>query len=192
MASTTPVFPLSTCSCKALRRSWSTILLDDHLDWRSYEISQLSSLVSLDLSYNDLLIKTLVWKRVVDNLTLLRELLLDGTNMSSIRPNSLTNLSSSLTTLSLHDCDLRGKLKNNILCIPSIQNLDLGYNFNHESSLPNYNCNNNISLKFLDLSWISFSEELPNSICSLKSLKHLNLEYCKFTRSIPTLLGSLT
>ena len=112
--------------------------------------------------------------------------------MSLIRPNSLTNLSSSLTTLSLHDCDLRGKLENNILCIQSTQNLDLGYNFNHEGSLPNYNCNNSISLKFLDLSWISFLEELPDSIGSLKSLKHLNLEYCKFTRSIPTLLGSPT
>jgi Leucine-rich repeat (LRR) protein len=43
-----------------------------------YEISQLSSLVSLDLSYNyELLIETPVWKRVVDNLTQLRELLLD-------------------------------------------------------------------------------------------------------------------
>ena len=67
-----------------------------------YEISQLSLLVSLDLSYNWLVIKTPVWKRVVDNLTLLRELLLDHTNLSSIRPNSLMNLSSSLTTLSLH------------------------------------------------------------------------------------------
>ncbi|KAL0000912.1 hypothetical protein SO802_014693, partial [Lithocarpus litseifolius] len=158
-----------------------------------YEISQLSSLVSLDLSYNSpLIIETPVWKRVVDNLTLLRELLLDYTNMSSIRPNSLMNLSSSLTTLSLHYCDLRGKLENNILCLPSIQTLDLGYNFKLEGSLPNSNCNSSSSLKFLDLSMISFSGELPDSISSLKSLKHLNLYYCNFTGSIPTSIGSLT
>ncbi|KAK4576266.1 hypothetical protein RGQ29_027001, partial [Quercus rubra] len=157
-----------------------------------YEISQLSSLVSLDLSGNyALIIETPVWKRVVDNLTLLRELLLDDTNMSSIRPNSLMNLSSSLTTLSLHDCDLRGKLENNILCLPSIQTLDLGSNFDLEGSLPNSNCNSNSSLKFLDLSYIRFSGELPDSIGSLKSLKHLNLYGCKFSRELPDSIGSL-
>ncbi|XP_050247092.1 receptor-like protein 7 isoform X5 [Quercus robur] len=158
-----------------------------------YEISQLSSLVSLDLSYNyPLIIETPVWKRVVDNLTLLRELLLDWTYMSSIRPISLMNLSSSLTTLSLHECDLRGKLENNILCLQSIQTLDLGLNFNLEGSLPNSNCNSSSSLTFLDLSVTSFSGELPDSIGSLKSLKHLNLCLCNFTGSIPTSLGSLT
>ena len=156
-----------------------------------YEISQLSSLVSLDLSYNGLLIETPVWKRVVDNLTLLRELLLDWTDMSSIRPNSLMNLSSSLTTLSLLDCGLRGKLENNILCLPSIQTLDLGCNVNLEGSLPNSNCNSSSSLKFLDLSYIRFSGEFSDFIGSLKSLKRLNLQYCNFTGSIPTSLGSL-
>ena len=157
-----------------------------------YEISQLSSLVSLDLSYNWLVIKTPVWKGVVHNLTLLRELLLDNTNMSSIRPNSLMNLSSSLTTLSLHYCDLRGKLENNILCLPSIQTLELGLNVNLEGSLPNSNCNSSSSLKFLDLSYTRLLGELPDSIGSLKSLKHLNLHNCNFTGSIPTSIGSLT
>ena len=158
-----------------------------------YEISQLSSLVSLDLSGNyALIIETPVWKRVVDNLTLLRELLLDWTDMSSIRPNSLMNLSSSLTTLSLHYCDLRGKLEINILCLPSIQTLDLGSNYNLQGSLPYSNCNSSGSLKFLDLSGIRFSGELSDSISSLKSLKHLNLYSCNFTGSIPTSLGSLT
>ncbi|KAK4576285.1 hypothetical protein RGQ29_027014, partial [Quercus rubra] len=158
-----------------------------------YEISQLSSLVSLDLSYNyPLIIETPVWKRVVDNLTLLRELLLDGTGMSSIRPNSLMNLSSSLTTLSLHDCGLRGKLENNIICLPSIQTLDLGYNDDLQVSLLNSNCNSSTSLKFLDLSYTRFSGEFSDSIGSLKYLKHLNLYHCNFTGSIPTSLENLT
>ena len=158
-----------------------------------YKISHLSSLLSLDLSYNyGLLIETPEWKRVIHNLTQLRELLLDDTNMSSIRPNSLMNLSSSFTTLSLHNCSLQGKLKNNILCLPGIQTLDLGGNDNLDlGSLPKCNWSNS-SLKFLDLSKTSFSGELPDSIGNLKSLKHLNLRFCNFTGSIPTSLGNLT
>ncbi|KAM3738775.1 hypothetical protein ACB098_09G155700 [Castanea mollissima] len=138
-----------------------------------YEISHLSSLVSLDLSYNfGLLIETLVW----NNLTQLRELLLDDTNI--------------------------------------IQTLDLGFNSNLDlGSLPKCNCSS--SLKFLALSSISFSGELPKSISNpeylkhldlsktrllgefhafmgnLKSLKHLDLSYYNFTGSIPTSLGNL-
>ena len=158
-----------------------------------YEISHLSSLVSLDLSFNDeLLIETPVWKRVIHNLTQLRELLLDQSDMSSIRPNSLMNLSSSFTTLSLHGCNLQGKLQNNILCFPRIQILDLGFNLNLDlGSLPNSNWSSSY-LKFLDLSSISFSEKLPDSIGNLKSLKHLDLFNCSFTGSISTSLGNLT
>ncbi|KAL4607777.1 hypothetical protein ACB092_09G199600 [Castanea dentata] len=158
-----------------------------------YEISHLSSLVSLDLSLNDgLLIETPVWKRVIHNLTQLRELLLDETNMSSIRPNSLMNLSSSFTTLSLNGCYLQGKLQNNILCLPNIQTLDLGFNDNlHLVSLPKCNWSSS-TLKFLDLSSISFLREFLDSVSSLKSLKVLALNNCNFTGSIPTSLGNLT
>jgi Leucine-rich repeat (LRR) protein len=155
-----------------------------------YEISQLSSLVSLDLSYNSLLIETPVWKRVIDNLTQLRELLLDRTNMSSIRPNSLMNLSSYLTTLSLNECGLQGKLEDNILCLPSLQTLNLGGNLQLEGSLPMSNWSS--SLKFLDLSYTSLSGELPDSIGNLKSLKFLILKGYNFIGSIPATLGNLT
>jgi Leucine-rich repeat (LRR) protein len=155
-----------------------------------YEISQLSSLVSLDLSYNWLLIETLVWKRVVDNLTQLRELLLDQTDMSSIRSNSLMNLSSSLTTLSLHYCGLQGKLQDNILCLPSLQTLNLGGNWQLEGSLPMSNWSS--SLKFIVLTHTSLSGELPDSIGNLKSLKYLNLLNCNFIGSIPASIRNLT
>ena len=156
-----------------------------------FEISQLSSLVSLDLSKNHLLIEAPVWKRVISNLTQLRELLMDSTNMSSIRPNSLMNLSSSLTTLSLYDCDLQGKLENNILCLSNIQTLDLTGNSNLEGSLlkSNWSCS---SLNFLALSGRMFSREFLNSIGNLKSLKHLALPDCNITGSIPAWLGNLT
>uniref|UniRef100_A0A7N2KLX1 Leucine-rich repeat-containing N-terminal plant-type domain-containing protein n=1 Tax=Quercus lobata TaxID=97700 RepID=A0A7N2KLX1_QUELO len=157
-----------------------------------YEISQLSSLVSLDLSYNyALLIKTPVWKRVIGNLTQLRELLLDETNMSSITPSSLMNLSSSLTTLSLGGCSLQGTLEINIFRLPCIQTLDVGYNINLEGSLPKSNWSST-SLNFLSLDHTNFSGELPDTIGSLKSLEYLYLSACNFIGAIPTSIGNLT
>ena len=157
-----------------------------------YEISQLSSLVSLDLSYNvELLIKTPVWKRVISNLTQLRELLLDGTDMSSVTPNSsMMNLSSSLTILSLHQCNLQGTFETNIFRLPCIQTLDLGNNPNLKGSLPKSNWSSN-SLKVLSLFSTNFSGELPDSIGGLKSLEYLFLSRCNFIGAIPTLLGNL-
>jgi Leucine-rich repeat (LRR) protein len=125
-----------------------------------YEISQLSSLVSLDLSFNSLSIETPVWKRVVDNLTQLRELLLDQTDMSSIRPNSLMNLSSYLTTLSLRECGLQGKLEDNILCLPSLQ------------------------ITYLDLSHNNFTGSIPASIGNLTHITSLDLSYNNFSGEI--------
>ena len=157
-----------------------------------YEISQLSSLVSLDLSYNDLLIKTPVWKRVIGNLTQLRELLLDETDMSSITPNSsMMNLSSSFTTLSLSWCQLQGTFDINIFRLPCLQTLDLGHNPGLEGSLPKSNWSSN-SLKLLSLPLTNFSGELPDCIGSLKSLESLFLSSCNFIGAIPTSIENLT
>ncbi|XP_050280468.1 receptor-like protein 9DC1 isoform X3 [Quercus robur] len=156
-----------------------------------YEISQLSSLVSLDLSFNLLLIKTPVWKRVIGNLTQLRELVLDGTDMPSITSNSwMMNLSSSLATLSLQDCGLQGKLELNIFRLPSMQTLDLRNNPNLEGSLPKSNWSSS-PLKFLALYWTSFSGELPDSIGSLKSLEFLDLSYNNFSGLLPSSIFDL-
>ena len=113
--------------------------------------------------------------------------------MHSIRPNSLMNLSSSLTTLSLRYCVLQGKLELNIFRFPSIQTLDLEYNWDLEGSLNLLKSNGSSSfLKFLSLQFTSFSGELPDSIGSLKSLEYLNLFNCSFTGAIPTSIGKLT
>ncbi|WRX29032.1 Leucine-rich repeat - like 10 [Theobroma cacao] len=66
------------------------------------QVSHLSKLVSLDLSGN--YIQTLdkhTLKGLIENLTKVRQLVLDDINMSSISSNALMNLSSSLRTLSL-------------------------------------------------------------------------------------------
>ena len=79
------------------------------------EIFHLSKLVSLDLSFNfGMRIETPSLKRLVQNLTHLSELVLDYVNMSSISPNSFMNLSSSLTSLSLWGCGLKGRFPNTL------------------------------------------------------------------------------
>ena len=118
-----------------------------------YEISQLSSLVSLDLSYNWQLIETPVWKRVVDNLTQLRELVLDYTNMSSIRPNSLMNLPSGLFSL------------------PSLVKLSLIRN-QLSGEIGEFKSN---SLEYRDLSDNMLHGSIPRSISKLVNLTHLYL-----------------
>ncbi|XP_065623651.1 receptor-like protein 6 [Quercus suber] len=155
------------------------------------EISHLSKLVSLDLSLNDgIIMKTSSLKRLVQNLTHLTELFLNDVNMSFVSPNSFMNLSSSLTSLSLRYCGLKGRFPDNIFHLPNLQLLWLGYNDNLTDSLPTYNWST--PLKSLELSGTEFTIDLPNLISNLKSLKKLYLKGCNFIGSYPTFLPNLT
>ncbi|KAF3946349.1 hypothetical protein CMV_027375 [Castanea mollissima] len=84
--------------------------------------------------------------------------------MSSVSPNSFMNLSSSLTSLRLFDCGLKGRFPDNIFHLPNLQLLYVGYNYNLTGSLPT----------------------------NLKSLKELYLRGCNFIGSYPTFLPNLT
>ncbi|KAL4597673.1 hypothetical protein ACB092_11G005500 [Castanea dentata] len=157
------------------------------------EISHLSKLVSLDLSWNvgNIRIETPSLKRLVQNLTHLTELVLDDVIMSSVSPNSFMNLSSSLTSLRLSECGLKGRFPDNIFHLPNLQLLDVGYNDNLAGSLPTHNWST--PLKSLGLSNTKFPIDLPNLISNLKSLKELYLRNCNFTGSLnPTFLSNLT
>ncbi|KAK4549588.1 hypothetical protein RGQ29_032750 [Quercus rubra] len=156
------------------------------------EISHLSKLVSLDLSWNYMMrIETPSLKRLVQNLTHLTELVLDYVNMSSVSPNSFMNLSSSLTSLRLYYCGLKGRFPDNIFHLPNLQLLDVRYNYNLTGSLPTYNWST--PLKSLRLSEAEFPINLPNLISNLKSLKELYLSNCNFiVSSYPTFLPNLT
>ncbi|MBA0819192.1 hypothetical protein Gohar_019402 [Gossypium harknessii] len=70
------------------------------------EISHLSKLVSLDLSGNDLYLQNLAMKRLVQNMTTLRDVMFSGVDMSHVAPLTLANLSSSLVSLHLETCYL--------------------------------------------------------------------------------------
>ncbi|OMO82426.1 hypothetical protein COLO4_23002 [Corchorus olitorius] len=141
------------------------------------EILHLSKLVSLDLSWNfDEPIDKVTFDRLGRNLTELRQLSLSGINMSSITPHALMNLSSSLRSLRLKNCDLRGDIPENIFKRPNLKLLDLGGNQN--LNVPKLNHSSN--LEVLGLSDMSISTEVLDSVCSLQSLKHLYLIQASF------------
>ncbi|CAL5328225.1 unnamed protein product [Camellia sinensis] len=149
------------------------------------EVSFLSKLVSLDLSYNDLRFELLV-----QNLTKARELNLAGVSISSVVFNSLLNLTS-LTLLDLSWCGLLGKFPDGIFNLPHLNELRIFDNLALTGYFPEF-INSSSPLQYLDLSQTNFSGELPDSIGNLKSLKMLAAYDCKFYGSIPTSLGNLT
>ncbi|CAL5374359.1 unnamed protein product [Camellia sinensis] len=168
-----------------------------NLSWSSFsgkvpiEVSFLSKLVSLDLSHNDgLRLEQPGFELLVQNLTKVRDLNLNGVDISSVVLNSLLNLTS-LTLLHLNWCGLLGKFPDGIFHLPHLNELHIYENLALTGYFPEF-INSSSPLHYLDLSFTNFSGELPDSIGNLKSLKKLVAYDCKFYGSIPTSLGNLT
>ncbi|KAJ6881258.1 receptor-like protein 9DC3 [Populus alba x Populus x berolinensis] len=156
------------------------------------EISYLSKLVSLDLSKNSYpSLKQISFDKLVRNLTKLRQLHLGSVNMSLVEPNSLTNLSSSLSSLSLGDCGLQGKFPGNIFLLPNLESLDLIFNDGLTGSFPSSNLSNVLSRLDLSNTRISVYLEI-DLISNLKSLEYMSLSESNIIRSDLALLGNLT
>ncbi|CAJ2633788.1 unnamed protein product [Trifolium pratense] len=156
------------------------------------QISHLSKLTSLHLSYNDLIWKETTLKSLVQNATILKELYLEGTNMSSINPNLLNlifNQSSSLISLSLKRTGLSGNWKNNILYLPSIQQLYMSENKYLEGQLPDLS--HSTSLRILHLSYCLFKGPIPLYFSNLTYLTSLSLIGNNLNGSIPSSLLTL-
>ncbi|KAF8019664.1 hypothetical protein BT93_G0374 [Corymbia citriodora subsp. variegata] len=154
------------------------------------EISFLAKLTSLDLSVTALTFDNSSLARLLQNLTVLRELFLDDIGLSMIKQSSWMNMSSALTSLSLQSCRLTGTFPEYIFSLPNLQAISLQQNQDLAGTLPKFNWTSPLIL--MDLSFTSFSGDLPYSIGNLKYLEILNLERCKFTNSIPPSLGILT
>ncbi|KAB5531525.1 hypothetical protein DKX38_018195 [Salix brachista] len=157
-----------------------------------YDFEQLTELVSLRLFGNDYLsAEPVSLYKIVQNLTKLRELALESVNMSLVAPNSLANLSSSLSSLFLGNCGLQGKFPGNIFLLPNLEALSLSYNEGLTGSFPSSNLSNVLSL--LDLSNTRISLYLENDLISnLKSLRDMSLSNSSIIRSDLALLGNLT
>ena len=154
-------------------------------------ISYLSKLVSLDLSWKDnMRLDDSSLQRLIQNQTKLSELFLVEVDTSLVSPSSFMNFSSSLTSLWLYDSQLKGRFPDNIFEFPNFHLLDVSYNHNLTGSLPNYNWTS--PFKALGLSETWFLIDLPNLINNLKSLRKVYLSGCHFVGSYPIFLSNFT
>ncbi|WVY90961.1 hypothetical protein V8G54_036475 [Vigna mungo] len=155
------------------------------------QISHLSKLQSLDLSHYEFLLKWEegTWKRMLQNATNLRVLDLESTDLSSTSTRSL-NLSSSLITLNLRETGLKGKLSDDILCLPNLQHLYLSDNFDLHGQLQDLSCASG-SLNVLKISGCELDGPIPDSFSNLTHLILFDLSDNYFDSSIPPSLLTL-
>ncbi|AET00823.2 receptor-like protein, putative [Medicago truncatula] len=144
-------------------------------------------------NYNDELVwKETTLKRFVQNATNLREMFLDNTNIYVFNKTKLFNQSSSLVTLNLAETGLSGKLKRSLLCLPSMEELDMSFN-EFEGQHPELSCSNTTSLRILDLSGCQFQGKIPISFTNFTYLTSLSLSLSNnnLNGSIPSSLSNL-
>ncbi|XP_040374126.1 receptor-like protein 6 isoform X2 [Rosa chinensis] len=154
------------------------------------EVSQLSKLSSLDLSRNDgMFSNEELLRSLAQNLTGLQTLDLSSINISSTIPETLTNLSL-LTSLTLDDCGLFGKLPGRIFKLQNLKVLSVRYNpaltgiFSNEELLRSP-AQNLTSLETLDLSGINISSTVPDTLTYLSLLTSLILDNCGLSGKFP-------
>ncbi|KAK4725714.1 hypothetical protein R3W88_030631 [Solanum pinnatisectum] len=154
-----------------------------------YEIAHLSNLQSLCLSYNSIRLGPQNFEMLLQNLTQLRELDLTTINISSTIP---LNFSSHLTTLGLFETGLYGLIPESIFHLPNLEILDLSYNDKLSCYFPKTKWNNSASLITLALHGVNFSDNLPEYIGYLTSLRSLSLSDCNLRGPIPKSISNLT
>ncbi|XVE63382.1 hypothetical protein DITRI_Ditri07aG0015800 [Diplodiscus trichospermus] len=153
-----------------------------------HEISLLSNLVSLDLSLNALRFDAQGFDMIAQNLTKLRNLVLESTDMSGVAITSFLNLSLSLEHLSLGGCQLYGEFPGEVFRLPCLQHLDLNWNENLTGYLPRTNLSR--TLKFLDLFSCGFRGSIPASFGNLTQIVFMDLSGNSFEGQIPDFLGN--
>ncbi|KAI6705997.1 hypothetical protein NL676_008959 [Syzygium grande] len=162
----------------------------DFSDEIPHDISQLSRLVSLDLSASwDMTLHLPNMGDLVHNLTGLKELDLYSVSLSSTIPPVLANFSS-LTSLELGYCGLNGDFPVSIFQLPKLEVLDISGNSNLSGFLPKPHWGS--PLKYIDLYNTNFSGEIPASIGNLSLLNELDARVCHFSGSLPSSLGNLS
>ncbi|XP_019181975.1 PREDICTED: probable LRR receptor-like serine/threonine-protein kinase At4g36180 [Ipomoea nil] len=154
------------------------------------EISKLSKLVSLDLSYNFDESSNSSGLLFLHNLTRLEVFSMAGIGLPFTIPR---NISAQLRYLDLSNNNIVDSIPDNIFQLPKLESLILQQNMElvgSLSKLSRWNCNQ--TLQVLDLSWTNISGKLPNSIGNLKSLKYFMLRESSFSGFLPETIGNLT
>ncbi|KAK4724446.1 hypothetical protein R3W88_027225 [Solanum pinnatisectum] len=147
------------------------------------EISHLSKLHILRFSgLYELSLGTHNFELLLKNLTQLRELDLDGVNISFTIPQ---NLSSHLTTPRLSDTQLRGVLPERVFHFSNLEFLDSSSNPHLIVRFPTTKWNSSASLVKLHLYDVHFTGRIPESFSHLTSLHELDMGYSNLTGPIP-------
>ena len=167
------------------------------------QLSHLSSLTHLTFSSTiicpggslcqvyEFKLETDAFKKMLQNMTNLRELFLLGVDMSDVEPvTSMMNISSSLTVLELSSCELQGTFPETVFRLPNLLHLDLLGNDGLTGSLPTFNWSS--PLRYLDLSDSRISIDLSYLCTTAKSLQELYLRNSSFKGSYPALTPNLT
>ncbi|KAH0733753.1 hypothetical protein KY285_009460 [Solanum tuberosum] len=153
------------------------------------EISHLSKLQFLHFSGEMLKFGPHDFELLLQNLTQLRELHLSFINISSTIP---LNFSSHLTTLELIETGLYGIIPETIFHLPNLETLDLSLNDQLSGHFPKIKWNSSASLIRLDLRGVNFSDNLPEYIGYLTSVRYLSLSDCNLRGPIPESISNLT
>jgi len=161
------------------------------------DFEQLTELVSLALSGNEndyLSLEPISFDKLVQNLTQLRELYLRWVDMSLVVPNSLMNLSSSLSSLTLYSCGLQGKFPSSVRKFKHLQLLDLRFS-NLTGSIPD-DLGQLTELVSIDLSFNDYLSVEPSSfdktIQNLTMLRNLRLGSVNMPLVTPNSLANLS
>ncbi|CAL1386667.1 unnamed protein product [Linum trigynum] len=121
----------------------------------------------------------------------LTHLILSGNNLAWNVSGELGFLQfPSLMNLQLGYCGLYGRFPSRMLTMPTLQKLDLSFNYQLTGTLPHFPVGS--LLQFIDLSGTKFSGNLPHSINNLVSLQHFDLTDCNFLGLVPSSIDALT
>ncbi|KAM7515115.1 hypothetical protein LguiA_004698 [Lonicera macranthoides] len=151
-------------------------------------IGNLSSLTSLDISYNSFSGSV---PEELSHLYHLQQLLLSNNSFTGAIPASLGNITK-LETLNLRSNQLTGSVPAAILNISSLRGIDLTDN-NLYGSLPADICSHYFpKLKRIFLSLNRFEGKFPLSLFKCRELQYLSLSFNEFSGSIPIEIGNLT
>ncbi|PUZ68634.1 hypothetical protein GQ55_2G044100 [Panicum hallii var. hallii] len=162
-----------------------TDIIHLNLSWTNFRfqipigIACLKNLVTIDLSGNNygLYFEWPSFKTFMANMSNLRELYLDGVDLSSDGSTWSTRLADSvpqLQVLSLFGCYISGSIHPSFLRLRSLTTINLGYNFELTGKVPEY-FSKLSSSTVLDISSNKFEGHFPTKIFQLKSLRKLDL-----------------